>query len=45
MQGNVRECWGILGNNGECWGMLRNDNVEIIFSKKRIGMEGRKVGM
>ena len=31
---NVRECWGILGN---VW--------EIIFSKKIIGIEYRKVGM
>ena len=25
--------------------MFGNDNVEITFSKKRIGMENRKVGM
>ena len=35
----------MLGNGGECQGMFRNDNIEYIFSKKRIGMEDRKVGM
>ena len=45
MHGNVRECWGMLGNVGEFQGMFRNDNVEIIFSNKRNGMEDRKVRM
>ena len=43
--GNVRECWVTLGNVGECQGMFWNDNVEFIFSKKRMGMEDRKVSM
>ena len=45
MLGNDRECCRILGNDWEGYGMVRNDNVEIAFSKKRIGMGERKVGM
>ena len=45
MLGNVRECYGLLGNVRECQGMFRNDNVQIIFLKKRIVIEYRKVGM
>ena len=39
MLGNVRECWGMLWNVGECEGIFRNDNKEIIFSKKMIGIK------
>ena len=48
MLGNVGERQGkleIFENDGECQGMVRNDNVKITFSKKKIGMEDRKVGM
>ena len=45
MLGNDRECCRILGNDWEGQGMVTNDNVEIAFTKKRIGMEDRKVGM
>ena len=43
--GNIRECLGMLENVGESWGMFKNDNVEMIFAKKRIDMEDRRVGM